>query len=52
MQNMELLRAIENCLACQVWHACRRLPTPGLDHTSKNNDHCYDSRTNYDEWGW
>ena len=27
---MELLRAIENCLACQIWHAHRRLPTPGL----------------------
>jgi len=27
MQNVELLRAIGNCLACQVWHACRGLPT-------------------------
>jgi len=28
---MELVRAIRNCLACQVWHACRRLPTRAFD---------------------
>jgi len=28
MWNLELLRAIGNLLACQVWHAFRRLPIP------------------------
>jgi len=28
---MELLCAIGNCLACQVWQACRRLLTPDLN---------------------
>jgi hypothetical protein len=22
--------SIENCSACHAWHACRRMPTPGL----------------------
>ena len=33
MQLGKALRAIGNCLACQVWHACRRLPTPALCHS-------------------
>ena len=33
---MELLRATRNCLACQVWHACRRLPTPDIQLYSTN----------------
>ena len=28
------LRAIGNCLACQVWHACRRLPTPAVSEAN------------------
>jgi len=36
MQNLELLRATENCLTCQVWQACRRLPTPDLDCSLKD----------------
>jgi len=31
MQNLELLRAIGNCFACQVCHTCRRLLTPPLE---------------------
>ena len=31
MLNLEFLCATGNCLACQAWHACRRLPTSGVD---------------------
>ena len=34
LQNVELLCAIGNCFACQVRHACRRLPTPAPIFTS------------------
>jgi len=27
-KTLELLRAINHCLPCQLWHACHRLPTP------------------------
>jgi len=32
IQNLELLRAIENCLTCQVWHACLKFPTSDLGY--------------------
>jgi len=25
---LELHRVIGNCFACQLWHACRKFPTP------------------------
>jgi len=31
MQNVKLLCAIGNCMACQMWQACCRLPTPGKE---------------------
>jgi len=31
MQNMELPRAIRNCLTCHMGHAYRRLLTPDVD---------------------